>query len=66
MRDIKFRGKNKESEENEWIYGYLLYDYNWADEYGPYINFKSDKYLGGVGESAVLEETIGQFTRTTR
>lgn len=65
MRTIKFRAKNKESEDNEWVYGYLLYDYNVFDEYVPYITWKDDTFLGGVGERAVLEETIGQFTRTT-
>jgi len=60
MRKIKFRGKRKDN--NKWIYGYLLYDYNGADEYVPFITWKDDSYLGGMGEEEIQEDTIGMFT----
>ena len=60
MREIKFRGKRIDN--NEWIYGYLLYDYDMADDYVPFIIWKDERYLGGSGEEQIIEHTIGQYT----
>ncbi len=60
MREIKFRGKRIDN--NEWIYGYLIYDYDMADDYVPFIIWKDEKYLGGSGEEQIIEHTIGQYT----
>ena len=59
MREIKFRGKDY---NNKWRYGFLFYDYDCTDKYSPFINWKDEKYLGGIGEEEVEEETLGQFT----
>lgn len=59
MREYKFRGKDL---KGEWRYGFLFYDYNCTDKYSPFINWKDEKYLGGIGEEEVEEETLGQFT----
>lgn len=60
MREIKFRGKDILN--GEWIKGYLFYDYNNADEYRPFIIYKSEAFLGGVNEQQINENTIGQYT----
>ena len=59
MREYKFRGKDL---KGEWRYGFLFYDYDCTDKYSPFINWKDEKYLGGIGEEEVEEETLGQFT----
>ena len=59
MREYKFRGKDL---KGEWRYGFLFYDYDCTDKYSPFINWKDEKYLGGIGEEQVEEETLGQFT----
>lgn len=59
MREYKFRGKDS---KGEWRYGFLFYDYDCTDKYSPFINWKDEKYLGGIGEEQVEEETVGQFT----
>ncbi len=43
-RTIKFRGKRIDNDE--WVYGYLFFDFNCADEYVPFISWKDDSYLG--------------------
>ena len=60
MREIRFRGKDILN--GEWIKGYLFYDYNDADEYRPFITYKSEAFLGGVNKQQIDEGTIGQFT----
>ena len=60
MREIKFRGKDILN--GEWIKGYLFYDYNNADEYRPFITYKSEAFLGGVNEQQIDKDTIGQYT----
>lgn len=60
MREIKFRGKAILN--GEWIKGYLFYDYNNADEYRPFITYKSEAFLGGVNEQQIDKDTIGQYT----
>lgn len=60
MREIKFRAKC--AINDEWIYGYLFYDYNNLDEYVPFITYKCEAFLGGTNEQQVIPETIGQYT----
>ncbi len=48
MRDIKFRGKIKNSKVNKWVYGYLV------DE--CHINEKNQ-----LGYTPIRKETIGQY-----
>lgn len=43
-REIKFRGKRIDN--GEWVCGYLHFDFNYADEYVPFISWKDDSYLG--------------------
>lgn len=49
MRDIKFRGKIKNSKVNKWVYGYLV------DE--CHISEKNQ-----LGYTPIRKETIGQYT----
>ncbi len=41
--EIKFRGKRINN--GEWVYGYLSFNFNRADEYVPFISWKDDRYL---------------------
>lgn len=60
MREIKFRGKDILN--GQWIKGYLFYDYNYTDEYRPFITYKSEAFLGGVNKQQIDKSTIGQYT----
>jgi uncharacterized phage protein (TIGR01671 family) len=59
-RIIKFRGKRVDNDE--WVYGYLLYDFDCTDKYAPFINWKDNSYSGGIGEEEIEEYSIGQYT----
>lgn len=59
MREIKFRGKNEDT--NEWVYGYFVKDTN-----GNCL-IESGLNLGyeGYDYTFVKSETVGQFTGLT-
>ena len=59
MKEAKYRGKRVDNDE--WVYGYLIYDLDWNDNYVPFIDWKDDSYLSGIGEEAVKENTIGSY-----
>lgn len=40
----------------------MFYDFDCTDKYAPFINWKDNSYLGGIGEEEIEEEGIGQYT----
>ena len=58
-RVVKFRAKRIDN--GEWVYGYLSFDFNCANEYVPFIFWKDSSYVGEIGEAEVDPETIGQY-----
>lgn len=59
-REIKFRGKRIDNDE--WVYGYLHFEFNCTDEYVPFISWKDSSYLEDIGEEEINIKTIGQYT----
>lgn len=56
-REIKFRGKRIDNDE--WVYGYLHFEFNCTDEYVPFISWKDSSYLEDIGEEEINIKTIG-------
>jgi uncharacterized phage protein (TIGR01671 family) len=59
MKKIKFKGKSIEDENNDWVYGYYLYNPNYKGFKGHYIAQVEDKQLNLI---MINPQTLCQFT----